>query len=70
MSVENDADAETEATENWPELVARVYDEIDADGSQTIRFSDMDVHVPSRTGEDADRAHWTLDGDVELNPRN
>jgi hypothetical protein len=50
--------------------VSSVYQEIQSDdGSTTIRFSEMSVQVPSRTGEDADHAHWTLDGDLELNPQ-
>jgi len=57
-------DEDVRGTRNWPELVSSVYQEIQSDdGSTTIRF------VPSRTGEDADHAHWTLDGDLELNPQ-
>ena len=63
-------DEDVRGTRNWPELVSSVYQEIQSDdGSTTIRFSEMSVQVPSRTGEDADPAHWTVDGDLELNPQ-
>ena len=59
-----------EETRNWPELVTEVYDRIseDSDGGLSVRFQDMEIQVPSRTGAGADKAHWNLDGTVDLNP--
>jgi hypothetical protein len=28
----------------------------------------MVIQVPSRTGADAEQAHWTLDGTIDINP--
>jgi len=59
-----------EETRNWPELVTEVYDRIseDSDSGLSIRFRDMEIQVPSRTGAEADQAHWNLDGTIDLNP--
>lgn len=61
---------EAAETRNWPELVAGVYDRLreDSDGGISVRLRDMEVQVPSRTGEDAEQAHWGLDGTIDLNP--
>jgi hypothetical protein len=65
MSVEDDGVTETR---NWPELVTSIYSEISGDGSTTVALREMDIEVPSSTGENAERAHWTVDGVIELNP--
>jgi hypothetical protein len=59
---------EVEETRNWPELIKSIYREVSGDGSTTIALRDMDIAVPSSTGEDADRAHWTVDGTIDFNP--
>lgn len=68
MSADNDSTVE--ATRNWPELAAKLYEEAsDRGGTLTLRLNDMDIQVPSRTGADADRAHWNLDGEIEVGER-
>ncbi len=61
---------EPDETRNWPELVAGIYDRVreDSDDGISVRFREMEIQVPSRTGEDADHAHWTVDGTIDLNP--
>jgi hypothetical protein len=62
-------DTPVEQTNNWPELVAMVYEEMSGgDGSTTLRLRNMEIQVPSKTGPDADHAHWTVDGTIDLNP--
>lgn len=63
-------DSAPDETRNWPELVAGVYDRLqeDSDGGISIRLDDMEIQVPSRTGEDADHAHWNVDGTIDINP--
>jgi hypothetical protein len=65
----DDSEAVAE-TRNWPELVSSVYDRLrqDSDGGISVRVRDMVIQVPSRTGADAEQAHWTLDGTIDINP--
>jgi hypothetical protein len=35
----------------------------------TYEFEDMDVAVPSKAGEDADHAHWRVDGTIRITTR-
>jgi hypothetical protein len=65
MSIEDEGINETS---NWPELVTSIYSEISGDGSTTVALREMDIEVPSSTGENAERAHWTVDGVIELSP--
>lgn len=73
MSTDERADTEdgtVEETRNWPELLTGVYEQASGGaGTLTLRLQDMDIDVPSRTGPDAERAHWTLDGTIELGER-
>lgn len=72
MSTDDTASSQGTATEtrNWPELVAGVYDRLREDGEDgiSVRLRDMEIQVPSRTGPDAEHAHWTVDGTIDLNP--
>jgi hypothetical protein len=58
-----------EAT-TWPELAIGLYDRLTGRGAEIIyEFEEMAVDVPSKTGEDADHAHWHLDGTVRITTR-
>jgi hypothetical protein len=67
---EPDAQHGVDETRNWPELVTGVYDRLreDSDGGISIRLRDMELKVPSRTGAEAEQAHWNFDGTIDLNP--
>ncbi|ESP87952.1 hypothetical protein [Candidatus Halobonum tyrrellensis] len=57
-------------TTTWPELAIGLYDRLTGRGAEIIyEFDDMEVHVPSGTGEDADHARWQLDGSVTITTR-
>jgi hypothetical protein len=54
----------------WPELAIDLYDRLTGRGAEiTYEFEDMDVAVPSKTGEDADHAHWQVDGTIRVTTR-
>jgi hypothetical protein len=59
---------EIEQTQNWPELVTGIYSEMSSEGSTSVAIREMDIEVPSSTGGNSERAHWTVDGVIELNP--
>lgn len=68
MSTENtdSTEAITETT-SWPELGIALYERLTGRGA-TIEytFEDMEVAVPSKVGEDAEHAHWKVDGTVSI----
>jgi hypothetical protein len=68
---ETTADQEhVEETTTWPELAISLYDRLTGRGAEIIYdFEDMEVEVPSGTGEDAEHAHWRLDGTVRITTR-
>jgi hypothetical protein len=72
----DDADVEAELTERvdetttWPELAIGLYDRLTGRGAEIeYTFEDMEVDVPSKTGEDAEHAHWRLDGTIRVTTR-
>ena len=57
-------------TTTWPELAIGLYDRLTGRGAEiTYEFEDMDVAVPSKAGEDADHAHWRVDGTIRITTR-
>lgn len=64
---ETDPDERVAETTNWPELAVGLYDRLTGRGAEIVyEFDDMDVAVPSKVGEDADHAHWHVDGTVRI----
>jgi len=54
-------------TRTWPELAIGLYDRLTGRGATiTYDFDDMEVHVPSKVGEDAEHAHWRVDGTLKI----
>ncbi|PSP84756.1 hypothetical protein BRC83_04765 [Halobacteriales archaeon QS_1_68_17] len=63
----DDAAAETEETETWPELAISLYERLTGRGATiSYEFEDMEIEVPNRVGEDADHAHWRVDGTLRV----
>lgn len=57
-------------TTTWPDLAISLYDRLTGRGAEIVYdFEDMSVDVPSGTGEDAEHAHWRLDGTVRVSTR-
>ena len=58
------------ATHTWPDLAIGLYDKLTGRNAEiTYDFRDMDVHIPSSTGEDAKHAHWKLNGVLVIRTR-
>lgn len=59
-----------EETTTWPELAISLYDRLTGRGAEiTYEFEDMEVQVPSGTGDDAEHAEWRVDGTVRITTR-
>ena len=57
-------------TTTWPDLAIGLYDRLTGRGAEIVYdFEEMEVHVPSGTGEDAEHAHWRLDGTLRITTR-
>jgi hypothetical protein len=54
-------------TTSWPELGIALYEGLTGRGA-TIEytFENLEVAVPSKTGEDAEHAFWQVDGTVSI----
>ena len=65
----SDADAPDETT-TWPELAIGLYDRLTGRNAEiTYEFDDMEVDVPSTTGEDPEYADWRIDGTLTVKTR-
>lgn len=59
--------ADTDETKTWPELAANLYDKLTGRGAEiTYDFQDFDLYVPSKVGDDAEYAHWKMDGVLKI----
>ena len=57
-------------THTWPELAAGLYDLLTGRHAEiTYNFSDMNVGVPSGTGDAASHAHWRINGTLRISTR-
>jgi hypothetical protein len=57
-------------TRTWPELAIGLYDKLTGRGAEiTYQFEDMELYVPSGTGENVDHAKWRLNGTVKIRTR-
>jgi hypothetical protein len=69
----SDADApddRLDETTTWPDLGIALYDRLTGRNAVIeYDFDDMNVYVPSRAGEDADHAHWRVDGTMTISTR-
>ncbi|WP_135302244.1 hypothetical protein [Haloarcula amylovorans] len=65
----SDAEAPDETT-TWPELAIGLYDRLTGRNAEiTYEFEEMEVDVPSKTGEDPEYAHWRIDGTLTVTTR-
>jgi hypothetical protein len=59
--------AEVDETKTWPELAIGLYDKLTGRGAQiTYEFDDLDLYVPSKVGDDAEHAHWKMNGTLKI----
>jgi hypothetical protein len=70
MSETESPEQRIDETTTWPELAIGLYDRLTGRGAEIVyEFEEMEVDVPSATGEDADHARWRLDGTVRITTR-
>ena len=63
----SDERGHVEETRTWPELAIGLYDRLTGRGAEiAYEFEDMEIDVPSKTGEDAEYAHWRIDGTIRI----
>ncbi len=61
---------ETSETKTWPELAVGLYDKLTGRGAQiTYEFKDLELGVPSKTGDDAEHAKWKVNGVLSITTR-
>lgn len=62
--------AETAHTNTWPELAIELYDKLTGRNAEiTYEFENMEVWVPSGTGDNASHAHWKVNGVLKIRTR-
>jgi len=65
----DDTRATDELTEttSWPELGIALYERLTGrNATIEYAFEDLEIAVPSKTGEDAEHAYWEVDGTVSI----
>lgn len=64
---ETESEEQIEETTSWPELAIGLYDRLTGRGAEIVyEVEDLEVAVPSKVGEDAEHAHWQIDGTVRI----
>ncbi len=57
-------------TTTWPDLAISLYDRLTGRGAEIeYAFEEMEVEVPSGTGDDAEHATWRMDGTIRVTTR-
>jgi len=65
-----EATLENKETKNWPELAIGLYDKLTGRGAEiSYEFKDMEIWVPSKTGDDAVHAKWKVNGTLNIKTR-
>lgn len=61
----------SEHTANWPDLAIGLYERLTGKNAEiSYEFVNMNVKVPSGTGERAEHAQWVLDGVIKIRTSN
>lgn len=70
MSESVDSEEHIDETTSWPDLAIGLYDRLTGRNAEIVyEFEEMNVDVPSGTGEDVEHASWRLDGTVRVTTR-
>ncbi|MEQ8211837.1 MAG: hypothetical protein RH917_18715 [Lacipirellulaceae bacterium] len=60
----------SEQTKNWPDLAIGLYDRLTGRNAEiSYHFDDMNIQIPSGTGESAEHAKWVLSGTLKISTR-
>jgi len=67
MSADDTRDSRGDATTTWPDFGIALYERLTGRGAEiSYTFDDLEVDVPSTAGEDAEHAHWRLNGTLRI----
>ena len=70
MSQTDTPEERIDETTTWPDLAISLYDRLTGRNAEiTYEFEDLEVDVPSGTGDDAEHAHWRVDGTLRVTTR-
>lgn len=70
MSETDPTEESIEEPTEWPDLAMGLYERLTGRGAEIIyEFEDMEVEVPTGTGDDAEHAAWHLNGTVTISTR-
>ena len=57
--------------QTWPDLAIGLYDRLNARNAEIIyELENFDITVPGKTGNDSERAKWTINGVMKIRTRN
>ncbi len=57
-------------TNTWPELAIGLYDKLTGRNAEiTYEFKNMEIEVPSGTGENVQHAKWKLNGALTIHTK-
>ncbi|MFC7068955.1 hypothetical protein [Halobaculum lipolyticum] len=67
MSADDTPESSGRGTTTWPDFGIALYERLTGRGAEiSYTFDDMEVDVPSAAGEDAEHAHWRLNGTLRI----
>ena len=57
-------------TKSWPDMAIDIYDKLTGRGAEiTYALEDMEIWVPSGTGDDVTHAKWKINGTLKISSR-
>lgn len=60
----------TKNTRSWPELAIGLYEQLTGRGAEiTYQAENLEVMVPSATGQNAEHAKWMVNGTLKIRTR-
>lgn len=67
MSADDMKESRRDETITWPDFGIALYERLTGRGAEiSYTFDDMEVDVPSKAGEDAEHAHWRVNGTLRI----
>lgn len=67
MSTDELEEPAAEESTTWPDLGIALYERLTGRGAEiSYTFDEMEVRVPSKAGDDAEHAHWRLNGTLRV----
>ena len=57
-------------TKSWPDMAIEIYDKLTGRGAEiTYALEDMEIWIPSGTGDDVTHAKWKINGTLKVSSR-